>query len=45
VITSVEHGTPTSTASFVLVGSEDKKTFQGESIEIVANQRSPVYAT
>jgi hypothetical protein len=27
------------------VGSEDKKVFQGESIEIVANQRSPVYAT
>ena len=45
VITSVEQGTPTSMASFVLVGSEDKKVFQGESIEIVANQRSPVYAT
>ena len=35
----------TSTASFVLLGSEDKKAFQGESIEIVANKRSPVYAT
>lgn len=45
VITSVEQGTPTSTASFVLVGSEDKKVFQGESIEIVANQLSQVYAT
>ena len=45
VITSVEHGTPTSTASFVLLGSEEKKTFQGESIEIVANQRAPIYAT
>jgi hypothetical protein len=45
VITSVEQGMPTSTASFVLVGSEDRKSFQGESIEIVANQRSPIYAT
>lgn len=45
VITSVEKGMPTSTASFVLVGSEDRKSFQGESIEIVANQRSPIYAT
>jgi proteasome lid subunit RPN8/RPN11 len=45
VITSVEQGTPTSTASFVLLGSEDKKSFQGESIEVVANQRSLLYAT
>jgi proteasome lid subunit RPN8/RPN11 len=45
VITSVEQGMPTSTASFVLVGSEDRKSFQGESIEILANQRSPIYAT
>jgi hypothetical protein len=28
-----------------LLGSEDKKSFQGESIEIVANQRSLQYAT
>src|SRR5215470_11552480 len=45
VITSVDQGMPTSTASFVLVGSEERKSFQGESIEIVANQRSPIYAT
>ena len=45
VITSVEQGIPTSTASFVLLGSEDRKNFQGESIEIVANQGSLQYAT
>jgi proteasome lid subunit RPN8/RPN11 len=45
VITSVEHGTPTATASFVLLGSEDSKSFHPESIEIVANQRSLLYAT
>ena len=45
MITSVEHGIPTSTASFVLLGAEGKKSFQGESIEIVANQHSPIYAT
>jgi proteasome lid subunit RPN8/RPN11 len=44
VITSVEHGAPTTTASFVLLGSEDNKSFQGESIEIVSNQRSLLYA-
>jgi hypothetical protein len=44
VITSVERGAPGSTASYVLIGSEDKKTFQAESIEIVTNQRSLLYA-
>jgi proteasome lid subunit RPN8/RPN11 len=45
VITSVEKGTPTSTASFVLIGSEDRKSFHEESIEIVSNQGSLLYAT
>jgi proteasome lid subunit RPN8/RPN11 len=45
VITSVDRGAPTSTASFVLEGAEDRKNFQAESIEILANHRSPIYAT
>lgn len=45
VITSVEHGVPTLTASFVLLGSEDEKSFLAESIEILVNQRPAIYAT
>jgi len=45
VITSVEHGAPSLTASFVLLGSEDQKSFQAESIEILVNQRPLLYAT
>ena len=45
VITSVEQGVPTSTASYVLIGSEDRKSFHPENIEILANQRSLLYAT
>jgi proteasome lid subunit RPN8/RPN11 len=45
VITSVENGTPTATASYVLIGSEDRKSFHPENIEIVTDQRSLVYAT
>ena len=45
VITSIEHGSPTLTASFVLLGSEDDKTFKPESIEILVNQRPAIYAT
>jgi proteasome lid subunit RPN8/RPN11 len=45
VITSVENGTPTATASYVLIGSEDRKSFHPENIEIVTNQRSLLYAT
>jgi hypothetical protein len=46
VITSVEQGLPTHTASYVLLGSEDKKSFQAESIEILANQQRPaMYAS
>lgn len=45
VITSVEGGAPTTTASFVLLGSEEQKNFHAEPIEIVANERSLLYAT
>ncbi|HEX4604918.1 MAG TPA: M67 family metallopeptidase [Candidatus Angelobacter sp.] len=45
VITSVDRGTPTSTASYVLIGSEEEKNFHAENIEIVANERRLVYAT
>jgi proteasome lid subunit RPN8/RPN11 len=45
VITSVENGTPTATASYVLIGSEDRKSFHPENIEIVTDQRSLLYAT
>ncbi len=46
VITSVEKGLPTLTASFVLLGSEEEKNFQPESIEILANHQRPLaYAT
>ena len=45
VITSVEQGTPALTASYVLVGSEQQKSFRPESIEILANQPSLLYAT
>jgi proteasome lid subunit RPN8/RPN11 len=45
VITSVEGGAPTTTASFVLSGSEEEKRFHPEMIEIVANQQSLLYAT
>lgn len=45
VITSVEQGLPTLTASYVLLGSEEGKSFQAESIEILANQRPLLYAT
>ncbi|HMC29349.1 MAG TPA: M67 family metallopeptidase [Candidatus Angelobacter sp.] len=45
VITSVEQGLPTLTASYVLLGSEAEKSFQAENIEILANQRSLLYAT
>lgn len=45
VITSVERGTPATTASYVLVGSEDKKSFQAENIEIMANERSLLHGT
>jgi proteasome lid subunit RPN8/RPN11 len=37
VITSVDRGRASATDSFVLVGSEDRKRFQVEEIEIVAN--------
>jgi proteasome lid subunit RPN8/RPN11 len=40
VITSVNRGIPGLTASFVLLGSEEEKNFQAESIEILANQHS-----
>jgi proteasome lid subunit RPN8/RPN11 len=45
VITSVEQGMPALTASYVLMGSEQQKSFYPESIEILANQRSLLYAT
>jgi proteasome lid subunit RPN8/RPN11 len=45
VITSIEKGMAGLTASYVLIGSEDKKSFHPESIEILANQRTPLYAT
>ncbi len=45
VITSVEQGAPALTASYVLTGSEQQKSFHPESIEILANQRSLLYAT
>ncbi len=45
MITSVERGVPGTTASYVLVGSEEEKKFYGESIEILANQSSLLYAT
>jgi proteasome lid subunit RPN8/RPN11 len=45
VITSVEMGSPTLTASYVLTGSEDGKSFEPESIDILANQSSLLYAT
>jgi proteasome lid subunit RPN8/RPN11 len=45
VITSVDRGSPTSTASYVLLGSEDRKSFHEEDIEIVANQRPQIFAT
>ncbi|HEU4416912.1 MAG TPA: M67 family metallopeptidase [Candidatus Angelobacter sp.] len=45
VITSVEGGVPTTTASFVLLGSEEQKSFHPEPIEIVASERPLLYAT
>jgi proteasome lid subunit RPN8/RPN11 len=45
VITSVESGSPALTASYVLTGSEEEKSFDPESIEILANQNSLLYAT
>jgi len=45
VITSVEQGVITQTASYVLLGSEEEKSFQAENIEITANQRPLLYAT
>ncbi len=42
VITSVEGGRATSTNSFVLMGSEDRKHFAEEPIDIVAYQGLPV---
>src|SRR5215467_15034617 len=45
VITSVEGGRPTSTASYVLTGSEEGKSFQRESIEILTSQSALQYAT
>jgi proteasome lid subunit RPN8/RPN11 len=45
VITSVEGGSPTRTASYVLIGSEEEKSFQPESIEILAGQSTLQYAT
>lgn len=44
VITSVEHGVPAATASYVLIGSEEDKDFHAESIAIVANHSSLSYA-
>jgi len=44
VITGVERGSLAATASYVLTGSEDDKSFHAESIEIVANQSSLSYA-
>jgi proteasome lid subunit RPN8/RPN11 len=44
VITSIEHGALASTASYVLVGSEEEKSFHAESIEIVSNHNSLQYA-
>jgi proteasome lid subunit RPN8/RPN11 len=40
LITSVELGRATITNSFVLLGSEDKKQFQPEEIEIVAYRQT-----
>ncbi|MBZ5505442.1 MAG: M67 family metallopeptidase [Acidobacteriia bacterium] len=45
VITSVDQGMPMSTASYVLIGSEEEKNFHAESIEVVANERRLIYAT
>jgi proteasome lid subunit RPN8/RPN11 len=44
VITGVERGTLAATASYVLTGSEDDKSFHAESIEIVTNHNSLSYA-
>jgi proteasome lid subunit RPN8/RPN11 len=44
VITGVERGALAATASYVLTGSEEEKSFHAESIEIVANQSSLSYA-
>ena len=44
MITSVERGTLAATASYVLTGSEDDKSFHAESIEIVTNHSSLSYA-
>src|SRR6476469_774272 len=44
VITGVERGTLAATASYVLTGSEDHKSFHAESIEIVTNHNSLSYA-
>jgi proteasome lid subunit RPN8/RPN11 len=45
VITSVAKGMPGMTAAFVLLGSEEEKCFQPESIEVLVNQPSLLYAT
>ncbi len=45
MITSVERGIAGVTASYALVGSETQKKFHEESIEILANQSSLLYAT
>ncbi|HZU30663.1 MAG TPA: M67 family metallopeptidase [Candidatus Angelobacter sp.] len=45
VITSVDKGVPAITASYVLSGSEEKKSFEPENIEIVADQQTLLYAT
>jgi len=39
VITSVDHGRASATDSYLLVGSEDRKKFLAEEIEIVANSQ------
>ncbi len=39
VITSVDRGRASATDSYVLVGSEDRKKFQAEEIEILANAK------
>jgi len=45
VITSLEGGSPTLTASYALIGSEEEKSFQRESIEILTGQGALQYAT
>lgn len=45
VITSVERGTAMATSSFLLLGDQDSKKFQTETIEIVPNSKSQMYAT